>query len=327
MSTRDDGPDGREDYGRLEGRWGDLLWSFVQMKRAIGYDYGRAYVWACERLCAFLGERDMDEGAFAEWAAPRGGEAAATRGKRIVLWNGFARFAQRMGADAAVVDVPVRYASDFVPHVYTADEAAAIFAAADAGIGQRRSGYEPDAIMPVFIRLLYSTGLRFCEAARLRWDDVDGRRVNIAKGKNGKARLVVLSASMAEVMEGYRALGVGDGGLVFCGSDGGPLQNQLVVRWHHKVLDACGIRKADGSHPRLHDWRHTFAVNALARMDAAGADVYVALPLLSRYMGHCGPRETELYLRLTDEGRARVLGAMESYAPGIAPQIGGLEDA
>ena len=72
--------------------------------------------------------------------------------------------------------------------------------------------------------------------------------------------------------------------------------------------------------------RHTFAVNALARMDEAGADIYVALPLLSRYMGHCGPKETELYLRLTDEGRARVLGAMEAYAPGIAPQIGGVAD-
>lgn len=318
--------DKREDYGRLSGRWGDLLWSFVLMKRAIGYDYGRDYVWACERLCVFLGEREMDEAAFAEWAAPREGEAPTTRGKRILLWNGFARFAQSRGVEAEVVDAEAPTTSDFVPHVYTAEEAAAIFAAADAGIGQRRSGYEPDAIMPVFTRLLYSTGMRFCEAARLRWGDVDGRRVNIAKGKNGKARLVVLSESMAEVMGGYRELGVGDGGLVFCGRDGGPLQNQLVVKWHHKILDACGIRRADGSYPRLHDYRHAFAVNALARMDAAGADIYVALPLLSRYMGHCGPRETELYLRLTEEGRARVLGVMESYAPGIAPEIGGLEN-
>ena len=84
------------------------------------------------------------------------------------------------------------------------------------------------------------------------------------------------------------------------------------------------MRRADGGYPRLHDWRHTFAVGALARMDAAGVDVRAALPVLSRYMGHCGPKETEWYLRLTDEGRAGVLDRMEAYAPGVAPDLGGL---
>lgn len=49
-----------------------------------------------------------------------------------------------------------------------------------------------------------------------------------------------------------------------------------------------------------------------------------ALPALSRYMGHCGPKETEWYLRLTDEGRAGVLERMELYAPHVAPGLGGV---
>ena len=135
----------------------------------------------------------------------------------------------------------------------------------------------------------------------------------------------MMSESMAEVMEGYRALGVGNGGLVFCGRDGGMLQNQTVNRWHHAILDAAGVRTESGGYPRLHDYRHGFALRVLAAMDAAGTDIYVALPLLSRYMGHCGPQETELYLRLTESGRARILGVMESYAPGIAPKLKGLQ--
>lgn len=316
---------GRERYARIGGRWGDLIWSFVLMKRSCGHEYGHNSVLACERLCAFLGERDMDEPAFAEWAEPREGEKPKTRSDRVLLWNAVARFAQRSGIEAQAFDVaaPTRY--DFVPHVYTPDEVASIFAAADAGLGMRSAGYDPDAIMPVLLRLLYSTGMRFCEAAQLGWKDVDGRRVYVAKGKNGKPRLVMLSGSMAEVMEGYRSLRIGGGdGLVFCGDAGGPLRNSTARKWHHLLLDACGIRNEDGSYPRLHDYRHTFALNALARMDAAGGDIYVALPLLSRYMGHCGPKETELYLRLTDEGRARILGLMESYAPGIAPELKGL---
>lgn len=316
---------GRERYARLEGRWGDLIWSFVLMKRSAGHEYGHNSVLACERLCAFLGEGDMDEAAFAEWAEPREGEKPKTRSDRILLWNAVARFAQRCGVEAEAFDVaaPTRY--DFVPHIYTADEVASIFAAADAGLGLRSVAYDPDAVMPVLVRLLYSTGMRFCEAARLEWKDVDGRRVHVAKGKNGKPRLVMLSGSMAEVLERYRSLRIGGGGgLVFCGNAGGPLRNALVRKWHRKLLDDCGIRNGDGSYPRLHDYRHAFALNALARMDAAGGDIYVTLPLLSRYMGHCGPRETELYLRLTDEGRSRILGLMESYAPGIAPELKGL---
>lgn len=126
--------------------------------------------------------------------------------------------------------------------------------------------------MPAFVRLLYSTGLRFSEAAGLRWDDVDGRRLSVL-GRGGKPRLVVMSASMAEVLERYRGLRVGGGGgLVFCGREGGPLQNQLVGTWHRTLLDSAGVRRADGAYPRPHDWRHTFAVGALARMDAAGVD-------------------------------------------------------
>lgn len=41
-------------------------------------------------------------------------------------------------------------------------------------------------------------------------------------------------------------------------------------------------------------------------------------------MGHCGPKETEWYLRLTDEGRAGVLERMELYAPHVAPGLGGV---
>lgn len=144
---------------RLTGRWGAHLKGFIAGKRACGYAYGRSYVCACERLCAFLGERDMDEEAFSRWAAPREGEATGTRANRVDLWNAFARFCRERGVAAEAFDVRVRRDSGFVPHIYSDGEAAAVFAAADAGIVQRRSAYEPGLVMPAFVRLLYSTGM------------------------------------------------------------------------------------------------------------------------------------------------------------------------
>lgn len=312
------------DGERMSGRWAEHLRGFIAGKRACGYAYGKSYVYACERLCAFLGERDMDEAAFAQWAAPREGEASGTRANRVDLWNAFARFCTSRGVAAEAFDVRVRRDSGFVPHIYTAAEAEAVFAAADAGIVQRRSAYEPSLIMPAFVRLLYSTGMRFSEAAGLAWRDVDGGRVSVL-GKGGRYRLVVMSPSMAAVLERYRGFAVGGSdGLVFCGRDGRALNNQLVNKWHRILLDAAGVRRADGGRPRLHDWRHTFAVGCLARMDATGVDLRCALPVLSRYMGHCGPKETEWYLRLTEEGRASVLGRAAEHMPGIVPDLGAL---
>lgn len=51
--------------------------------------------------------------------------------------------------------------------------------------------------------------------------------------------------------------------------------------------------------PRIHDWRHSFAINSFKQMIDKGMDMYVALPILSTYLGHKTIMATERYLRLT----------------------------
>lgn len=312
--------------GQTNGSRAERMEGFVALKRSLGYDYGGNQVRMCARMCDFLDGKSMDEAAFGEWAAEREGEARTTRGKGVHLRNDFARYVPRTGGDAAVVDMKVPYDTGLTPYIYTDDEVSRILAAADAGTSLGEGAYEPDEMMPVFLRLLYSTGLRFCEAARLTWGDIDGQRAHIRRGKNGRPRLVMMSPSMAAVMEACRQRrgnGRDPDGLVFCGKGGGSLQNQPVNRWHRATLDAAGVRTEAGKHPRLHDCRHGFALRVLAMMDDSGVDVYVALPLPSRCMGHCGVEETQHYLRLTEKGRERVIGRMGSHAPGVVPGIGG----
>ena len=57
----------------------------------------------------------------------------------------------------------------------------------------------------------------------------------------------------------------------------------------------------DVNGPRIHDWRHTFTVRAFKHMADNGIDMYVALPILSTYLGHGTIIATEYYLRLTLE--------------------------
>jgi integrase len=69
----------------------------------------------------------------------------------------------------------------------------------------------------------------------------------------------------------------------------------------HELLLATNIRRKDGSVPRVHDFRFTFAVHALVRWYRAGIDVQNKLPMLAAYMGHVSIVSTEYYLPFVPE--------------------------
>jgi len=67
-----------------------------------------------------------------------------------------------------------------------------------------------------------------------------------------------------------------------------------------QLLDTAGIRKPNGQLPRVHDFRHSFAIQALLRWYHAGEDVQSRLPFLATYMGHVSIVSTQYYLRLIE---------------------------
>jgi integrase len=78
-------------------------------------------------------------------------------------------------------------------------------------------------------------------------------------------------------------------------------------RVFHVLLQQTGIRKPDGQLPRVHDVRHSFAMNVLLRWYRTGTDVQAKLPLLATYMGHVSIASTQYYLRFIEPRFARVL--------------------
>jgi hypothetical protein len=63
-----------------------------------------------------------------------------------------------------------------------------------------------------------------------------------------------------------------------------------------------GLRGPTDSHgPRLHDFRHRFAVQTLVRWYREGVDVERHRPELSTYLGHVKVSDTDWYLSATPE--------------------------
>ncbi len=63
-----------------------------------------------------------------------------------------------------------------------------------------------------------------------------------------------------------------------------------------------GLRApTDHRGPRLHDFRHRFAVETLRRWYRRGQDVDIHLPALSTYLGHVNIQDTYWYLSACPE--------------------------
>ncbi|MFI4895614.1 MAG: tyrosine-type recombinase/integrase [Steroidobacterales bacterium] len=152
--------------------------------------------------------------------------------------------------------------------------------------------------------LLAVTGLRISEAIALEVRDVDLRQgvLTIRGAKFGKSRLVPLHVSTQRVLARYaqrrdRLLGSSNPPRFLVNNYGRSLESSSVRRVFYRLSRQIGLRgPADRHGPRLHDFRHRFAVGTLMRWYRSGQDAERRLPVLSTYLGHAHIADTYWYL-------------------------------
>jgi len=89
---------------------------------------------------------------------------------------------------------------------------------------------------------------------------------------------------------------------VFVNTAGRPYGQAGICTIFLGILRDLGLRGPKGQKgPRLHDFRHTFAVNRLLAWYRHGENISAKLPLLSTYLGHTTVTCTEVYLHATAE--------------------------
>lgn len=161
--------------------------------------------------------------------------------------------------------------------------------------------------------LLYCCGLRQGELLRLRLSDIEAERtvLQVRLTKFYKSRLVPLSPTVTAELQQYleeRELNklpmAPETFLMWSGHRSSEVYSSmnLLTVWHQLCV-SVQVFTAQGHPPRLHDLRHSFAVNALQRWYAQGTDVQSKLIHLATYMGHACPASTHYYLKLTPELR------------------------
>lgn len=274
-----------------------------------------------------LGYDDLTEDSVCAWFHSRRHLHANTRRKWAQLLRHFCVFRRRADAGCYVpaAEHACRARPYVAPVILGGPEIAHMMATADALEPSPNSPLRP-ATMRMAIVLLYTTGLRLGELQRLTLADVEdgGALLRVRASKFHKSRVLPLSAGTQGELLAYLVR------RAEAGFDTRPASPLLCTRARRptSAYSISGLQhglkallhSAISRPARVHDLRHSFAVQALARWYRQGADVQVQLPKLAMYMGHVSIESTAYYLRWTDEIAAL---ASDRFARSFAAAIGG----
>jgi integrase/recombinase XerD len=192
------------------------------------------------------------------------------------------------------------------PYLYTEQEIQRLLAAAKSL--SPASGLRPRTYHCLF-GLLAVSGLRISEAIKLERQDVDFYQgvLTIRQTKFNKNRLIPLHTSTRDVLSEYaehrdRLVPDPSSSCFLLNDCGRCLERSAVRRTFYDLSRQIGLRgPADHTGPRIHDFRHRFALNTLIQWYRAGEDIERRLPVLSTFLGHAHVADTYWYLSIHPE--------------------------
>jgi integrase/recombinase XerD len=206
-----------------------------------------------------------------------------------------------------------------VPYILTREELRRLLEA----VPLHREGrlLEPLTMRAVLL-LLYGAGLRISEAVSLAQGDVDlaAGILTIRDSKFYKTRLVPLGPQLHRLIRQYAGWRDRHGyrrdraAPFFVLRSGAPVNHYGVRDSFVHLRDYAQVRHQDGQRPRLHDFRHTFAVHRLLAWYRQGDDVQALLPKLAVFLGHKSLVSTQVYLTMTPELLQEAGQRFERYA-------------
>ena len=296
---------------------------YLELRRSLGFKLEDAGL-KLPRFIDFLEERGASRITTAlalEWAQQPTAVQPSEWARRLGEVRCFARYRH---ASDALTEVPPQgllphRSTRARPYLYSDQEVEQLLAAAlKLPTNWHRTPLYPWKFHCV-IGLLSTTGMRMSEALNLQVCDIDLDQalLTIRGAKLGKTRLIPLHASTRDVLADYlrrrtEYFGTAVSPYVFVSDRGNRMDQSRLHRTFYTLSRSVGLRGADASHgPRLHDFRHRFAVKVLTAWYESGQDSARLLPVLSTYLGHVSVEDTYWYLSAWPELMAHAMSRLE----------------
>lgn len=280
---------------------------YLAMRRSLGYTLrgdGHMLLAFADRLDQ-AGQSTITVSAALAWATESADAGPAQWHRKLGVVRVFARHLHALDPTCEIPSVDLLPGGSHrpAPYIYTSEEVAALVHAA-----QTIAAPMPAATCHAVISVIAASGLRVGEALALDRAEVDlDAGMLTVVGKNRHTRLVPLHSSTVEMLSRYAArrdllCPAATSPSFFLTTTGHrPLQGGIQQTFA-KLVVLAEIQTPPGRRrPRIHDLRHTFAVNTVIGWYRSGVDVAAHMPVLSTFLGHSSPEATYWYLQATPE--------------------------
>jgi integrase/recombinase XerD len=291
---------------------------YVALRRAMGFTLdkpGRLVLQFADHLDR-LGTGQLTIDAALAWARAPAQADPSWWAYRLSAVRGFAAYLQPRlpGTEVPPADLLPLRTKRATPYLYSVEDVAALMTAA-------RQLHTPvvAATYETLIGLLAVTGLRLGESLNLDRPDVDltAGMLTVVNGKFGKSRHVPLHPTTIERLRFYAGrrdelVPTPPATKFFLSTAGTRLSDCRVESTFRGLVRAAGLQpRSARCRPRLHDLRHSFAVNTVLDWYRDGGDVQARMPLLSTFLGHVDPSATYWYLSTAPELMALACARLE----------------
>lgn len=298
---------------------------YIRHKQTLGNVY-RQESWLLKKLVDFLkdaGADDLNLSSYESWCKSQQDRHPNTRRKWQQIVRNFCLYRERTEPECFVprYETQTKPAPYVTPVIVEPEQIAHMLDVASSLPPGNQSPIRGPVLRLATI-LLYTAGLRLGELLHLTLGDLEnnGSILRICETKFHKTRLVPLSQSAGKELHMYlnvrnAVFPVYPDAPLLCNSKSGMLGYshpgmQTAIK---NLFDIAGVHDFQGRRPRLHDLRHSFAIQALIGWYKNGEDVQTNLPKLALYMGHVSIESTAYYLKLVPTLRALASRRFEEH--------------
>ncbi|ETR69033.1 MAG: integrase/recombinase [Candidatus Magnetoglobus multicellularis str. Araruama] len=290
----------------------ELLSEYIKLRRSLGFKLFETE-WLLNKFISFLEEQGqvyITTNTALKWATQKQNCQPATWARRLSIVRLFAEYCFVYDTRTEIPPknlLPYKY-NRKEPYIYSDQEVLNIIEGAKnlkSKIGLRPYTYS------VLFGLLSVTGMRIQEVTNLNQKDVDLDEglITIQETKFRKSRIIPIHESTQKMLNQYIAkrnniLGKISSNSFFLSDSGKRISTFTVRSTFVKVSCEIGLRKPSKSHgydPRLHDFRHRFAIKTIINWYKTGCDVEREISKLATYLGHTHVSDTYWYLSAVPE--------------------------
>lgn len=315
------------------GPFKQYLQDFIELKQSLGYKY-QTEAMHFTRFDRFTIEKykstnSLTKEIVMDWCSKKSYEKQDNLCSRASKIRQFATYLDNIGVNAYILPKNhFKVGTPYVPHIYTEKELKTFFSETDKCQYNSQCPYR-HLIMPIFFRLLYSCGLRVSEARLLKVKDVDliNGILTINNSKKDNSRLVAMTDELTKWFHKFSMevhQNSNKENFYFPMLENRAMTLGNIYKNFRKFLWRAGIsHRGRGYGPRIHDFRHTFAVHCLKKWSEQGKDLMVYLPILRVYLGHDSFDETAYYLRLTADVYPDITLKLQTLYSDLIPKLEG----